>query len=157
MPLLFTVVGIVAAHTLHLRPAWFANDEPLERRVRAIRRLTEDRGATAGEKASARAALRRLRARHWFRSQGHKEEQALVGRCDMQVSTKLKARPSLGRELVVEGYAGGVVLGALTLPATMPLALFADWLLDLCQQSTLAVVAATWFAFDIALVGLYSD
>src|SRR5689334_16557023 len=101
-------------YTAGLRGSRTMNQD-LERRVQAIRRLTEDRGATAGEKASARAALRRLRARHWFRSQGHKEEQTLVGRCDMQVSTKLKARPRFRRELVVEGYAGGVVLGTLTL------------------------------------------
>src|SRR5262249_43351282 len=129
-------------------------NQDLERRVQAVRRLAEDRGATEGEKASARAALRRLRARHWFRSRGQKEGQALVGRRDAHVPTMPKARPRHGWEPVeiVEGYVGGVVLGTLTLLATMPIAFFADWLLDLDLQSMLAVVAATWFAFDIAII-----
>jgi hypothetical protein len=78
----------------------------------------------------------------------------LVGHRRVQVPTKPKARPRLGQEQVeiVQGFVGGVVFGALTLLASMPVAVFAEWLLDLGQQSTLAVGAATWFAFDIAII-----
>jgi hypothetical protein len=125
--------------------------QDLERRIQAVRRLAEDRGATAGEKASARDALRRLRASAWFRSRGQKEApQVLVDRRPVQVPTKPDARSRLRQERVeiVAGLVGGVVLGTLTLLLTaMPVLL-----LDLGQQSTLAAGAATWFAFDIAII-----
>jgi hypothetical protein len=130
-------------------------NQDIERRLQALGRLAGDRGATAGEKAAARAAARRLRARLWFRSPGHKEAlQALAGHRNVQVPTKPKARPRLGQQQVeiVQGFVGGVVVGALTLLASMPVAVFAEWLLDLGQQSTLAVGAVTWFAFDIAII-----
>jgi hypothetical protein len=124
--------------------------QDLERRIQAVRRLAEDPGATAGEKASARDALKRLRASVWFRTRGQKKgPQALVGRCPVQVRTKPEARRRLGQERaeIVGGLVAGVVFGTLTLLATMPV-----WLLDLGQQSTLAVGAAIWFAFDIAII-----
>jgi len=130
-------------------------NQDIERRLQALGRLAGDRGATAGEKAAARAAARRLRARLWLRSRGNKEAlQALVGHRHVQVPAKPKARPRLGQEQVeiVQGFVGGVVFGALTLLASMPVAVFAEWLLDLAQQSTLAVGAAIWFAFDIAII-----
>lgn len=129
-------------------------NQDIERRLQALGRLAGDRGATAGEKAAARAAARRLRARLWFRS-GHKEAlQALAGDRNVQVPTKPNARPRLRQQQVeiVQGFVGGVVFGALTLLASMPVAVFAEWLLDLGQQSTLAVGAVTWFAFDIAII-----
>ena len=165
MSLLFTVsiVAVTRRRTLLHKPPiarWLSpytasqrgcetmSQDP-ERRIQAVRRLAEDRGATAGEKAAARDALRRLRAGVWFRSRGQKPH-ALVGRRSVQVSMRPEARPRLGQERVevVEGLVSGVVFGTLTLLlATMPVSL-----LDLGQQSTLAVGAATWFAFDIAII-----